>query len=65
MLLYLNLGDDSDLHVIIFDEIAAICKVNHLYPLLHVLLYFHLFQALPTHVDELYQNCDLIYHHDP
>ncbi|CAD6229848.1 unnamed protein product [Miscanthus lutarioriparius] len=37
-------GDDSDLHVIIFDEIDAICKVNHLYPLLHILLYFHLFK---------------------
>ena len=49
MWFYLNLGDESDLHVIIFDEIDAICKVNHLicctlcFPSSYV---FHLFQAL-------------------
>lgn len=26
---YLKNGDDSELHVIIFDEIDAICKVGH------------------------------------
>lgn len=32
LLLYPSSGDESDLHVIIFDEIDAICKVNHLLP---------------------------------
>jgi hypothetical protein len=48
---YLNLGDESDLHVIIFDEIDAICKVNHLYPLLHI-LYFPLISSSRSIVED-------------
>ena len=58
MWFYLNLGDESDLHVIIFDEIDAICKVNHLYPLLPILICFPLISSSLSIVeDKLYLSC--------
>ena len=58
MWFYLNLGDESDLHVIIFDEIDAICKVNHTYPLLHILICFPLISSSLSIVeDKLYLSC--------